>query len=110
MCDINTLQQKIADLTDNGEIVIRFLAETVQGKTPAVQPCHRLEATSQLIRLGYPDRHSRGDDNPSLTRHSRDLKPALPCATAGPPDNGEIVIRFLAGIQSRRPRGHLPVK
>ena len=72
MCDINTLQQKIADLTDNGEIVIRFLAETVQGKTPAVQPCHRLEATSQLIRLGYPDRHSRGDDNPSLTRHSRE--------------------------------------
>ena len=72
MCDINTLQQKIADLTNNGEIVIRFLAETVQGKTPAVQPCHRLEATSQLIRLGYPDRHSRGDDNPSLTRHSRE--------------------------------------
>ena len=72
MCDINTLQQKIADLTDNGEIVIRFLAETVQGKTPAVQPCHRLEATSQLIRLGYPDRHSHRDDNPSLTRHSRE--------------------------------------
>ena len=72
MCDINTLQQKIADLTNDGEIVIRFLAETVQGKTPAVQPCHRLEATSQLIRLGYPDRHSHRDDNPSLTRHSRE--------------------------------------
>ena len=71
MCDINTLQQKIADLTNNGEIVIRFLAETVQGKTPSVQPCHRLEATSQLIRLGYPDRHSRESDNPPLTRHSR---------------------------------------
>ena len=78
MCDINTLQQKIADLTQDGEIVIRFLADTVQGKTPAVQPCHRLEATSQLIRLGYPDRHSRRDDNPSLTRHShRDDNPSL---------------------------------
>ena len=64
MCDINTLQQKIADLTNDGEIVIRFLADTVQGKTPAVQPCHRLEATSQLIRLGYPDRHSRESGNP----------------------------------------------
>ena len=64
MCDLHTLQQKIADLTNNGEIVIRFLAETVQGKTPAVQPCHRLEATSQLIRLGYPDRHSRESGNP----------------------------------------------
>ena len=60
MCDINTLQQKIADLTDNGEIVIRFLAETVQGKTQAVQPCHRLEATRQLIRLG-----NLGDNTPS---------------------------------------------
>ena len=60
MCDINTLQQKIADLTNNGEIVIRFLAETVQGKTQAVQPCHRLEATSQLIRLG-----NLGDNTPS---------------------------------------------
>ena len=60
MCDINTLQQKIADLTNNGEIVIRFLAETVQGKTPAVQPCHRLEATRQLIRLG-----NLGDNTPS---------------------------------------------
>ena len=72
MCDINTLQQKIADLTNNGEIVIRFLAETVQGKTPAVQPCHRLEATSQLIRLGVLDnhratssRHSRASGNPA---------------------------------------------
>ena len=64
MCDINNLQQKIADLTNNGEIVIRFLADTVQGKTPSVQPCHRLEATSQLIRLGYPDRHSRESGNP----------------------------------------------
>ena len=82
MCDINTLQQKIADLTNNGEIVIRFLAETVQGKTPAVQPCHRLEATSQLIRLGVLDnhratssRHSRESDDPSLTRHSREACP-----------------------------------
>ena len=67
MCDINTLQQKIADLTQDGEIVIRFLAETVQGKTPAVQPCHRLEATSQLIRLGVLDNHRA-----TSSRHSRE--------------------------------------
>ena len=70
MCDINTLQQKIADLTNNGEIVIRFLAETVQGKTPAVQPCHRLEATSQLIRLGVLDNHRA-----TSSRHSREACP-----------------------------------
>ena len=70
MCDINNLQQKIADLTDNGEIVIRFLAETVQGKTQAVQPCHRLEATSQLIRLGVLDNHRA-----TSSRHSREACP-----------------------------------
>ena len=70
MCDINTLQQKIADLTNDGEIVIRFLAETVQGKTPAVQPCHRLEATSQLIRLGVLDNHRA-----TSSRHSREACP-----------------------------------
>ena len=85
MCDINNLQQKIADLTNEGEIVIRFLAETVQGKTPAVQPCHRLEATSQLIRLGYSDRHSHRDDNPSLTRHSREACPR-PRSGSGNPE------------------------
>ena len=70
MCDINTLQQKIADLTQDGEIVIRFLADTVQGKTPAVQPCHRLEATSQLIRLGVLDNHWA-----TSSRHSREACP-----------------------------------
>ena len=80
MCDINTLQQKIADLTNNGEIVIRFLADTVQGKTPAVQPCHRLEATSQLIRLGVLDNH-RG----TSSRHSREACPR-PRSGSGNPE------------------------
>ena len=98
MCDINTLQQKIADLANNGEIVIRFLAETVQGKTPAVQPCHRLEATSQLIRLGVLDnhratssRHSRPSDDPSLTRHSRESgNPAAQTARTSPMSNETV--------------------
>ena len=98
MCDINTLQQKIADLTNDGEIVIRFLAETVQGKTPAVQPCHRLEATSQLIRLGVLDnhratssRHSRESDDPSLTRHSRESgNPEAQTARTSPMSNETV--------------------
>ena len=96
MCDINTLQQKIADLTNDGEIVIRFLAETVQGKTQAVQPCHRLEATSQLIRLGVLDhhratssRHSRASGNPAAQGEDSSLSsmsdnPARPEPVEGP--------------------------
>ena len=98
MCDINTLQQKIADLTNNGEIVIRFLAETVQGKTPAVQPCHRLEATSQLIRLGVPWRPP-GHFFSSFPPKRRPIPNSIviPAKHVPDPDRG-------AGIQKRRPR------
>ena len=88
MCNINNLQQKIADLTNDGEIVIRFLAETVQGKTPAVQPCHRLEATSQLIRLGVLDNHRA-----TSSRHSRESgNPVAQTAQASPtmPDDHTV--------------------
>ena len=72
MCDQNSLQQHIRELTNNGEVIARFLTETVQGKTPHAKPCHQLEATKQLTRLGAldnqtstPARHS-----PTLDRHS----------------------------------------
>ena len=79
MCIENTLQQIIQQRTGGGEIIADFLFDTVEGKTPAVKTCHQLEAAKHLIRIGYPsdhtatdDRHSREDDNPSLTRHSRE--------------------------------------
>ena len=106
MCDINTLQQKIADLTNNGEIVIRFLAETVQGKTPAVQPCHRLEATSQLIRLGYPDRHSRESGNPVAQTRNH---PFHPCqTTTGPPSRHSLSLSKDTRPRSRGERQSSP--
>ena len=51
MCNPNTLQQKIAELTNDGEVVARFLTETVQAKTPGVKIHHQLEASRQLTRL-----------------------------------------------------------
>ena len=82
MCIENTIQQIIQQRTGGGELIADFLFDTVEGKTPAVKTCHQLEAAKHLIRIGYPsdhtatdDRHSRGDANPSLTRHSREACP-----------------------------------
>ena len=51
MCNQNTLQQKIAELTNDGDVILRFLTETVQAKTPGVKIHHQLEASRQLTRL-----------------------------------------------------------
>ena len=51
MCIQTKLQEKIAILTNDGEDILRFLAETMRGETPGVKTCHRLEASRQLTRL-----------------------------------------------------------
>ncbi len=58
MCNQNSLQQKIAELTNDGEDILRFLAETVRGETPGVKPHHRLEASRQLNHLGILGNHA----------------------------------------------------
>ncbi len=95
MCNSTALQQKIAELTNDGEVILRFLTETVQAKTPGVKIHHQLEASRQLTRLGnltpspstgegrdggdapvrpepvegpFPSRHSRAEPAPSEGR------------------------------------------
>ena len=67
MCVTSRLQQHIRNLTNDGEVVARFLVDTVQGNTPGAKPCHQLEAMKHLIRFGFTDdtnRHSRAGGNP----------------------------------------------
>ncbi len=74
MCNQNSLQQKIAELTNDGEDILRFLAETVRGETPGVKTHHRLEASRQLNRLGALGDHAAGQgektSSPSCTSMS----------------------------------------
>ena len=58
MCIQTKLQQKIAKLTNDGEDILRFLAETMRGETPGVKACHRLEASRQLTRLNALNDHA----------------------------------------------------
>ena len=71
MCNQTTLQHKIATFTKDGEDIARFLADTLNGKTPGVKVNHRLEAAKHLIKYGFSDeqtdasiRHSCEGRNP----------------------------------------------
>ena len=67
MCITNNLQKHIRNLTNDGEVVARFLVDTVQGNTPDAKYHHKLEAMKHLVRFGFTDdtsRHSRAGGNP----------------------------------------------
>ena len=72
MCITTKLQQNIVSLTKDGHAIAKFLFSTMQGETPGVKVCHRMEATKHLIKYGFPDaecettpdRLSRAGGNP----------------------------------------------
>ena len=72
MCIPTKLQQNIVSLTKDGHAIAQFLVNTMQGETPGVKVCHRMEATKHLIKYGFPDtecettsdRLSRSGGNP----------------------------------------------
>ena len=53
MCITSNLQKHIRNLTNDGEVVARFLVGTVEGKYPGAKYHHKLEATKHLIRFGF---------------------------------------------------------
>ena len=55
MCIPTALQQNIVSLTRDGHAIAQFLVNTMQGETPGVKVCHRMEATKHLIKYGFPD-------------------------------------------------------
>ena len=71
MCITTPLQQKIIDRTNDGDQIAAFLVDTMNGQTPGVKVCHRMDATKQLIKHGFSneqaaiiDRHSCEGRNP----------------------------------------------
>ena len=83
MCNLNALQQNIATFTKDGEDIARFLADTLNGETPGVKVCHRMEAAKHLIRFGFTDtdcettsdRLSRAGGNPVEEEQGGDETP-----------------------------------
>ena len=54
MCIQTALQSKIAELTDNGDTILQFLADTAHGAIPDAKFCHRLDAAKTLAKYGLP--------------------------------------------------------
>ena len=52
MCIQNTLQQKIADLTGNGETIAMFLVDTMHSESYAIKHCHKMDAARLLTKYG----------------------------------------------------------
>ena len=53
MCISNALQQKIRKRTGNGDLIVNFLADTVEGKYRDAKYHHKLEAAKWLDRYGF---------------------------------------------------------
>ena len=53
MCIQNTLQQKIANLTNDGETLAVFLVNTLQGNAYDIKRCHRLDAARMIAKYGF---------------------------------------------------------
>ncbi len=53
MCIQNTLQQKIANLTNDGETIALFLADTLQSDSYAIKHCHKMDAARLLSKYGF---------------------------------------------------------
>ena len=52
MCIQTTIQNKIAELTNDGEDIAAVLADILRGADPTVLTCHRLEAAKILTKYG----------------------------------------------------------
>ena len=48
-----SLAEIVREMTDDGSLIVRFLVDLMQDKGGDAKPCHRLEATEQLLDFGF---------------------------------------------------------
>ena len=87
MCIQNTLQQKIADLTGNGETIAMFLVDTMHSDSYAIKHCHKMDAARLLTKYGVatpahdnitpikPEGWEEGDEQDEHVEKSQQPKP-----------------------------------
>ena len=111
----------IAQETQDGRLIVRFLISTMHGELPDSQPCHRLDAARLLVKLGFeparsvvdqadrqrtPKTHPRPKPQPQsepaeATQH---IRSALAEIVREETDNGRAAVRFLVDAM----QGQLP--
>ncbi|MXY47566.1 MAG: hypothetical protein F4Y44_11455 [Chloroflexi bacterium] len=113
MCIQTAIQNKIAQLTNNGEDIAAFLVGVLRGKDAAVKICHRLDAARLLTKYGIPQPADTnivvdraGESENDTQNPSARSRPTLRDIAAYPvaryirerTDNGEALINTLRYI------------
>ena len=108
-----SLAEIVREVTDNGRIVVEFLADMVQGKMEGATYSHRLEAARQLEKLGLKIPHVAViEAAEKATKASKPRKQSAAPAPAAPTskiselaeivrletDNGKDIVRFLVDV------------
>ena len=50
---MSSLADIIAQETQDGRLIVRFLIDAMQGQLPDFKPCHRLSAAKELLQRGF---------------------------------------------------------
>ena len=113
----------IAQETQDGRLIVRFLISTMHGELPDSQPCHRLDAARLLVKLGFepaqsvldrgaprrfPAPHSRPQPQPQPDPETTDaahrIRSALAQIVRDETNFGRTAVRFLVDAM----QGQLP--
>ena len=89
---MSNLADIIAQETQDGRLIVRFLLSAMDGDLPDFLPCHRIDAARLLVKLGFDQAqtvidHARANRRAAAPRDSRSHPHAQP--QAQPPDQSE---------------------
>ena len=122
---MSALSHIVAQETQDGRLIVRFLAAAMNGQLADFQPCHRLDAARLLVKLGFepaqpspplvslpnhrtdpaPRPHPvnrRSPPEPSASDHH--IRSELAQIVREETDDGYIAVRFLVNVM----QGELP--
>ena len=82
---MSSLADIIAQETQDGRLIVRFLLDAMHGDLPDFLPCHRIDAARLLVKLGFDQAqaqsaidHARDAQRAAAPRDSRAQPPAQP--------------------------------
>ena len=77
-----SLAEIVREVTDGGRDIVRFLIDATDGTIDDFEPCHRLDATEQLLDFG---------GHKDLVDFARDKT-----------NDGRLIVRFLLDVAQRK--------
>ena len=98
-----SVQSIIVEQTHNGERIITFLLDAMEGHLPDFQPCHKLQAARLLQKYSGIDIAASGSTPPHATRRERRderradrrIQSELAQIVQEETDNGRAIVTFL---------------